>query len=53
MFMEGVWVDEPLLSAEMVTGGVYMSQCCILATGDSAAEATMRLLELDSPATGH
>lgn len=42
-FMEGVWVDKPLLSAEMVTGGVYVAQCCILAAGDAAAAATVSL----------
>lgn len=42
-FMEGVWVDKPLLSAKMVTGGVYVSQCCILALGDAVAEATVSL----------
>lgn len=39
-FIEGVWVNKPLLSAEMVTGGVYMARCCILAAGDAAAAAT-------------
>ena len=51
--MEGVWVNKPLLSAEMVTGRVYMAQCCILAVGDAAAAATVRLQELGSLATGH
>lgn len=41
--VEGVWVDKPLLSAEMVTGGVYMALCCIIAAGDAAAAATVRL----------
>ncbi len=36
-------MDKPLLSAEMVTGGVYMAQCCILAAGDAAAAATVSL----------
>ena len=52
-FMEGVWVNKPLLSAEMVTGGVHMAQCCILAMGNAAAAAKACLLELSSPATGH
>lgn len=42
-FMEGVWVDKPLLSAEMVTGGVYVAQCCVFAVGDAAAAATLSL----------
>jgi len=32
--MAGVWVDKPPLSAEMVTGGVYMAQPSIFALGE-------------------
>lgn len=51
-FVGGVWVYKPLLSAEMVTGGVYIALCCIVAVGDAAAAATVSLQELGSPATG-
>lgn len=34
-------MDKSLLSAEMVTGGVYMAHCHILAVGDTAAAATV------------
>lgn len=46
-FMEGVWVDKPLLSAETVTGGVYMAQCCISSgrcSGSSNSES-LRVLQ--------
>lgn len=52
-FMEGVWVAKSLLSAKMVTGGVYMAQCYILAAGDAVAAATVSLQEIGSLATGH
>lgn len=47
-FIVGVQVDKPLLSAEMVTGGVYMAQCCILAAGNTA---TVRFRFLQPQAT--
>lgn len=46
-------MDKSLLSAEMVTGGVHMAHCCILAAGDAAAAATVSLQEIGSLATGH
>lgn len=49
-FMEGVWVDKPLLSAEMVTGRLYMARCCTSAVGDAA---TVSLQESGSLATSH
>lgn len=46
-------MDKSLLSAEMVTGGVYMAHCYILAVGDTVVAATVSLQETGSLATGH